>query len=245
MWPRSADWLYTGLDPRLSRYNEDNFQFYLVRMLERITLCMEEHIGLDLDDDKRLLPALLLFNPIEDPLWSDLGSSDGIGFTEHARNTLKDAQELLVNYVELKSTDPERAKKVYEFAVETVSALPRPASTLLNPAIDEGPDKLATTVSHLIEFYTQGLIEARRWRGNARAKKLAVRLRAITEYYTDHPVRVGKDSRIPSGAYVECLYSLFEVIGLQAHFFRYALFAKNIPSNHPELKKSFEALRSL
>lgn len=244
MWPQSADRLYAGLDPRLSHYNEDNFQFYFVRMLERITLCLEEHIGLKLGNDKRLYPALLLFNQVEDPLWSDIGSGDGIGFTEKARTTLRNGQDLLVRYEILRATEPARAEELYKAAVAEISVLPRPASIFLNRAIEEDPEKLADIISHLIEFYSQWLIEARRWRGNSRAKRLAIRLRAITEFYTDHPVNVGQDPKEPRGAYVECLHSLFEVIGLEAHFYRYARDARNTAASNDELRKSFEVLRS-
>lgn len=244
MWPQSADKLYPGLDPRLSHYNEDNFQFYYVRMLERITLCMEEHIGLELGQDKRLYPALLIFNPIEDPLWSDIGTGDGIGFTEEARNVLKKGQDLLVLYESLKAVEPERAEKAFKAAVAEVSVLPRPASIFLFNATEEGPEKLANVISYLIEFYSHWLIDARRWRGNSRAKRLAIRLRAITEFYTDHPVHVGQDSKKPRGAYVECLDGLFDVIGLKAHFYRYARDARDLPTRSAELRKSFEVLRT-
>ncbi|MEO1108505.1 MAG: hypothetical protein AAFX90_11345, partial [Pseudomonadota bacterium] len=228
----------------MSHYNEDNFQFYFVRMLERITFCMEEHIGLELDQDKRLYPALLLFNQVEDPLWSDIGSCDGIGFTEKARKTLRIGQDLLVQYENLKAIEPERAEEVYKSAIAEISVLPRPASIFLYEAIDDGPDKLASVISDLIEFYSLWLLEARRWRGNSRAKRLAIRLRAITEFYTDHPVHVGQDPKKPRGAYVECLQALFEVIGLKAHFYRYAQGACNTADSNGELRRSFEALRS-
>lgn len=245
MWPRSADRLYEGLDPRMSHYNEDNFQFYLVRMLERVTLCLEQHLGLELEAGKRLLPALLLFNPIDDPLWSDLGTNDGIGFTESARSTLKEARTYLAQCEQLRGTDPFSAAESYDAAVRTVADLPRPASTLLDRGIENGPEAFGQVVSELIEFYGQRLLDARTWRGNARAKRLAIRLRALTEHYTNLPINVGQDPEEPRGSFVECLDDLFKVVGLDVHFYRYARLACGLQSRHPELQKSLEVLRSI
>lgn len=59
MWPRSAEYLYPGLEPPASNWNENNFDFYYYRVLERITACLETRLGLELPEEVRTTPAKL------------------------------------------------------------------------------------------------------------------------------------------------------------------------------------------
>ena len=83
MWPRSAQDLYPGLEPPSSHSSDQNFDFFYVRMLERITACLEFRLSHHFETDERLFPAVLVFNPSEDPLWCDLRRGYGTGQTKH------------------------------------------------------------------------------------------------------------------------------------------------------------------
>ncbi|MEM6889855.1 MAG: hypothetical protein AAF636_17185 [Pseudomonadota bacterium] len=242
MWPRSAQNLYTGLEPPSSHSSDQNFDFFYVRMLERITACLEFRLSHRFETDERLFPAVLVFNPSEDPLWCDLRRGYGTGQTKHAVKLLEDAQRRLATIpVRMKSNQKAGITEIYQGLAD----LPRPASLWLDNAYEEGREKFAQTVEYLLSLYTGQLEEARKWGGNARAKRIAIRLRAITEFYTSHTVNVGRNSQFPHGTFVECLSEMYEVIGMQVHFYRYASLACSIPGEHEELQASFKYLRSI
>jgi len=242
MWPRSAEYLYTGLEPPASHSNENSFDVYYCRMLERITACLDARLGLELPDDVRLLPAVLLFNQFDDPLWCDLGKGYGIGQTKQAIKALKEAKAILSSSEAGQFHDIQSA---FEKAYEAVVMLPRPASLWLDSAYEIGHENFSAMINHLLEYYDIHLEQARQWGGNARAKRLAVRLRAITTSLTSHPVHVGDNPQVPNGVYVECLAELYEVIGIQVHFYRYASNACGNDVDKEELSKSFGFLQSI
>lgn len=241
MWPRSVKDLYPGLEPPASNENEHNFDFYYARMLERITACLESRLGLKLSDDERLLPAVLLFNKYDDPLWCDLGKGYGQGQTKKAIKALEKAREHLSRDRDGNDTCD---ADVLEEAYEAVADLPRPASIWIDRANELGLDTFRGAIEYLHELYSIQLEEARQWGGNARAKRLAIRLRAIIEYFTSYPVNVGHNPEVPHGIYVECLAEIYDVIGIQVHFYRYANYACGDSVDNEELSKSLMFLES-
>jgi hypothetical protein len=245
MWPLSADRKYRGLDPRQSKYNEQNFNFYYLRMLERITACLDTWMGSDLVNQQDFVPAILLFEPVTDPLWCDLGSGYGTGQTERAMKATKRAGRLFRKANRIQTSKPSEAKACREIARDILMDLPRPAAIWVGGVPEDDFAEFEMLADRLHLLYEGYLEEQRDWGGNARAKRLAIRLRAIFEHYSITPVTAGNDPGTPVGLYATCLNEVFDVIGLDAHFYRYARLAIDCTEqkHKDELTASYRFLR--
>lgn len=75
-------------------------------------------------------------------------------------------------------------------------------------------------------------------RGNARAYRTALALRAAYEHYRREPVSVGKDpSSGPVGDYCRCLSEVFELVGLQPSVVALASRARDCPESDELLQR--------
>lgn len=75
-------------------------------------------------------------------------------------------------------------------------------------------------------------------RGNARAYRTALALRAAYEHYRREPVTVGKDpSSGPVGDYCRCLSEVFELVGLQPSVVALASRARDCPESDELLRR--------
>lgn len=232
MWPRSAEYLYPGLDPRQSNYNEWSLEFYYIRMLERIAECLENWTYMDLDQDRRLAPGVLLFNAYEDPLWSDIGHEYGVSYTEEALKKCLKAQRLFKKFhASRKRGSIGIAEEYFKKAHQIVAELKRPASTLIDKAADRGPDALSEMVDRLCELGKYYLKIQRSQKGNVRARRIAARLLAILDFYDQGRWTVDDPENDRIIRYRKCLAEMFEVIGIQASSYYYAEQALQLPAD--------------
>ncbi|WP_375262622.1 hypothetical protein [Palleronia sp.] len=241
MWPRSADHLYPGLDPSASDRNESNFEFYYIRMLERIGAALENWIGLELEVEHMLFTAALISNDHEDPLWSDLGRGYGSGQSRKARDCLRKASVKLAAAAKQKNS--KRAQEMWEEACNLAISLGTPVSILVKEAMKHETDTVTRVIDELREIFDVEVKRAGQRTGKVRARRVALRLRAIVEFYTDHEITAGPDPEIAIGRYPECLAELYEVIGIDMHFYRPALHAAKCANDEDDLRIGREGLK--
>lgn len=236
MWPRSAEYLYPGLDPRLSHFNEDNPEYYYMRMLERIADCLETWTYMDLDADSRLTPGVFLFNWFEDPLFCDTGNDYGVGHLEQALKRCRNAKRLLK-----KSMTSRRrgsigmAEDYFAKAILEVIELERPAAFVINDAMQKGPAALAKAVGNLCAAGEEYLRQQKSQPGNIRAHRIAARLRAILDFYERGRWPSRDDTGDRAYRYRRCLAEMFEVIGLQVTASYYAEKALALPEDDKDI----------
>ena len=246
MWPRSAEYLYPGLDPRLFRFHEDDPFAYYIRMLERIADCLETWTYMDLDQDSRIAPGVFLFNWIENPLFCDTGNDYGVGHLKGVLKRCRRAKKLLK-----KSMTSRRrgsfgiAEDFYNKAILEVIDLERPASFIINDALQKGPAAMAKAVRRLCVAGEEYLKQQREQPGNIRAQRIAIRLLAILDFYDRGRWRCEGDAGDRLYRYRKCLAEMFEVIGISATASYYAELALACPPDDEEIQTVKKCLSSI
>ncbi|MDO6588567.1 hypothetical protein Q4543_24285 [Salipiger sp. 1_MG-2023] len=158
--------------------------------------------------------AALLYNDLDGPI-IHLGpgrqgkseADDILGNLEAAERTISRA---------LQDSTSSLPPQIVDGVGQLLKALPFPQSLLFEDGwLEVTPPEDALTLIVSVREFLARQIEVQP-RGNARAFRTALALRAAYEHYTHKPITVGHDKASgPVGDFCRCLSEVFELVGLQ------------------------------
>lgn len=232
MWAAGTDKYRAGLDPTAVTYGGDDLDFHHLCMLQAITACLETWLLGPFDYGGEYRAAALLFNPYEDPLFSNTGQCHGKGETRRVLHAFESARRLFTRAKKAEAKKPELAMRLREEIDRSFASLPRPASIYAVKLVDGGDETFLERIDQLCVLYQQYLVMLRKDEGNGRARRVAVRLRAIFEVHSKHEIKVGtRGKRQVEGFFANCLVDVYQVLGIDADYYRYALEAQKWPAD--------------
>ncbi|MFK7881324.1 hypothetical protein [Roseobacter sp.] len=232
MWPDGAEKYRRGLDPTAVTYGSDSVDFNLHCMLDTITRCLECWLLGPLDYGGEYRAAALLFNPIEDPLFSNTGRCHGKGETKRVLHVFEGARRLFKRAKKIEQSKPEDAQRLREEIARSFATLQRPASIYAAKLMNESDNQFLKRADQLCEHYELCLALLREDKGNGRALRVAVRLRAIIEVHSKHEITVGTNGKgLVEGFYANFLVDVYSVLGIDVDYYRYACEAQKWPTD--------------
>lgn len=213
-----------------------DIDYFIHRSAVEITACLEKWLKVPLDYNGTYIPALMMLNYYEGPIWMHPGQGQEIGplrdvvkTIKRARRHLKQAKQLVLQGAH------EEVEQEIQRALSPLKKLPPPVSIWIESSS-------ARTVSEHDEFlkYLQvlheGYILARNGKGgHRRARRVAIALRAIFEVHTDIEIKAGNTDRVPEGTYAKCLQEVLSWAGINVDFLQYAHEARKCPDNDETL----------
>jgi hypothetical protein len=210
--------------------SRDSYDYQIWLISQEVTELMSDRLGVDLSYEGQNLPAVLMLNFLEDPLWMELDAEYGTEQTKRTLATLKRARKLFARARAEVRNCPETAVEWWNNAAGQVRLLPRPTSHFIGESERFGAEGLEAMVEKLCDLY-EGYIEHKPTRGKDRARRTALVLRAVFEVHTD--IKPGKSSKYgaPSGAFSKLLDELFPLLGIKANFLTYTRYACELPDD--------------
>ncbi|MES0864523.1 hypothetical protein ABLN87_19400 [Ruegeria sp. SCPT10] len=210
-----------------------HFMLKLHQVLDDTTKALGRHLGRSFQGDVQYVPAALIFNPLvsDHALWINLGKGYGKTKTKDSLDLLK-RFELWLRSCEFQELSNSRQKKI----ITRLPALSGPLFYFVSDAIrSKETGQLLSAVQLIIEHLEQCVASEIGRRGDYRAFRTAVALRAIFETYGDLSARSGDKHGAPTGPFCKCLEEIFEIGGITAGFRHYATEARDLPASDPLL----------
>lgn len=226
------------------RSGASNYDYIMYRAAYEITHCLEKWLKVPLDYNETFLPAVLMLNPYEGPVWmhSDQGQEIGdirtvIKQTRRAKKLIKEAIRL--EYAgEKGASDNELAR-----ALRRMKGLPPPVSLWIENAACQTPLEWAELFEHIDVLFSEYVKERGGNSGHLRARTVAVMVRALFEVHSDERITLGVTEQVPEGDFGKCLQEVFSRAGIPVNFYRYAREAQKLARDDHQLNKYMYILR--
>lgn len=204
-------------------------------VLLEITNCLSLFLEFDVQEKHGLVPAALIFNPLASDcaIWIDHGKAYGKARTKNAIEKLSEVKGWLEN---------SNVEDLPEQQVAIVKTRLREHSGPLFHLVSDSVHSysrvhILDSVDLLLDHLTDCVRTEKGHRGNYRAFRTAVALRAIFETYGNLKVTAGDTADgLPSGKFSTCLEKIIMLTSLSTGFRHYADEAKKLSSDAALLK---------
>lgn len=226
------------------RYGASNYDFIMYRAAYEITHCLEKWLKVPLDYDETFLPAALMLNYFEGPVWMHADQGQEIGDIRKVIRETRKAKKLITSAIDLEQHGDHGASETdLERALQRMGKLPFPVGFWIENAACDTLQRWSELLENIYMIYC-GYAEKREGKsGHLRARTVATVVRALFEVHSDKPISLGITEQVPEGDYGKCLQEVFSRAGIPVNFYRYAREATKLPRNDPQLKKYIDILR--
>lgn len=206
----------------------DAYEDHILRTRSVLNATLQLWFGVPLFCAEDGKAAALLYSDLEGPLIHLGPGRQGKSEAKGILDTL-DTAAAAISKSNLRRDGP-LPPEVVEGVEHLLKNLPFPQSLLfIDSQFRETPPDVALSALADIREILARQIEAQP-KGNARAYRTALALRAAYEHYTGKQITVGKDEKgKPTGAFCHCLEEVFEIVGLQPSVVALASKAQRCP----------------
>lgn len=226
------------------RYGASNYDYIMYRAAYEITHCLEKWLKVSLDYNQTFLPAALMLNPYEGPIWMHSDQGQEIGDIRKVIKQTGKAKKLAKEAIRLDcagekgASDVELARALYR-----MKELPPPVSLWIENAACRTPSEWAELFEHIHVLFSEYVKERGGNSGHLRARTVAVVVRALFEVHSDERITLGITEQVPEGDFGKCLQEVFSRAGIPVNFYRYAREAQKLARDDHQLKKYIDILR--
>lgn len=225
------------------RYGASNHDYIMYRTAREITSCLEKWLKVPLDYQETYLPAALMLNPYEGPVWMHSDQGQEIGDIRKVIKQTRTARKLVKQAVRLEhvgandASDAELAR-----ALRRMKELPSPVSLWVENAACKSPTEWADLLELIDVLFSEYAKEREGKSGHQRARTVASVVRAIFEVHSDEPITLGVTEQVPEGDFGKCVQEIFSRAGIPVNFYRYAREAQKRARDDHQLKKYIDIL---
>ncbi|HBS27736.1 MAG TPA: hypothetical protein DD827_11555 [Gammaproteobacteria bacterium] len=205
----------------------DLYEDHIVRIHANINIALEYWFEIPLFGAEENKAAQLIYNDLEGPLIHLEKGRYGTKETKESISDLRPVSRLF------KETDNLHMR---QRAIECLRTLPYPINLrFMETAIKAEPaDTLSTFTSGFADYLQDQL--GFQSRGNARAYRTALAVKAAYEYYCREAISIGTDyDGTVVGRYCRCLEEIYEIVGLAPKTMGYAERAYSCSESDPLL----------
>lgn len=213
----------------------DPYEDHILRVRAELNALLELWFGVPLVCAEHQKAAALLYNDLDGPIIHLGPGRQGKSEADGILDCLDAAAGAIL--LAMQSTESSLPSKVVDGVEHLLATLPFPQSLLFEGGWLE---QLVPAEAHSFIVSVRATLArqvAAQPRGNARAFRTALALRAAYEHYRREPVTVGQDKASgPVGDYCRCLSEVFELVGLQPKVVDLASRAKGRPESDKVLR---------
>lgn len=221
-----------------------NYDYIMYRAAYEITHCLEKWLKVPLDYGQTFLPAAMMLNPYEGPVWMHPGQGQEIGEIRKVVKETRKAKQLVKEAIRLEHIGNYSASAIeLDRALCHMKELPPPVSLWISNATYKTPAEWSGLLEHIYVIFSEYAYQRRGRSGHQRARTIAIVVRALFEIHSDKPISLGVTERVPQGDFGKCLQEVFSRAGVPVDFYRYAREARKLPRNDHQLKKYIDILR--
>lgn len=225
------------------RHGASNHDYIMYRAACEITSCLEKWLKVPLDYQETYLPAALMLNPYEGPVWMHSDQGQEIGDIRKVIRQTRKAKTLVKQAVRLEHAGAKDASDVeLARALCLMKKLPPPVSLWIDNAACESPLEWADLLGLIDDLFSEYAKEREGKSGHQRARTVAIVVRAIFEVHSDEPTTLGVTEQVPEGDFGKCVQEIFSRAGIPANFYRYAREAQKLARDDHQLKKYIDIL---
>ncbi len=226
------------------RYGGSNYDYIMYRAAYEVTRCLEKWLKVPLDYNQTFLPAVLMLNQFEGPVWMHPDQGQEIGYIRKVIKETRRATQSVKEAIHLEQAGEENASKVeLDRALSRMQALPPPISLWIENAACGTPLEWAGLLEHIRALFSEYVKERRGNSGHQRARTVAIVVRALFEIHSDKPISLGITEQVPEGDFGKCLQEVFSRAGIPVNFYRYAREAQKLGRDDLQLKKYIDTLQ--
>ncbi|MBA85547.1 hypothetical protein ACSSNL_08385 [Thalassobius sp. S69A] len=227
------------------RHGASNYDYIMYRAACEITHCLEKWLKAPMDYNQTFLPAALMLNQFEGPVWMHRDQGQEIGDIRKVIKETRRAKQLVKAAIHLEKTGEENASKVeLDRALCRMKALPPPISLWIENAACGAPLEWMGLLDNIHSLFAEYAKERRGNSGHQRARTVAIIVRALFEIYSDKPISLGVTEQVPEGDFGKCLQEVFSRAGIPVNFYRYAREARALERDDYQLKKYLDVLQT-
>ncbi len=226
------------------RHGSPNYDYLMYRARYEVTHCLERWLKVPLDYGQTFLPAAMMLNSYEGPVWMHSDQKQEIGDIRKVVKQAHTARKLAKKAVKF-----EHAKKQREADVELACALnlmkdlPPPVSLWIENSTCRTSSEWAELFDHIHSLFSEYIYERGGDSGHLRARTVAIVVRAAFEVHSEEGITLGITEQVPEGDYGKCVQEVFSWAGVPVNFYRYAREARNLTVDDPLLLKYVKVLQ--
>ncbi|MCC5972304.1 MAG: hypothetical protein JJU15_20415 [Pararhodobacter sp.] len=209
----------------------DPYEDHILRVRAELNAVLELWLGVPLVCAEHQKAAALLYNDRDGPIIHLGPGRQGKSEAQSILDCLRSAEVTLSNCHP--RPNGKLPNQVAEGVERLLESLPFPQSLLFETGwlIDVSRDEALRSIIEVRTVLDRQITTQPR--GNARAFRTALALRAAYEHYTRKTITVGHDkSSGPTGDFCRCLSEVFALVGLQPKVVDLASRAKNCPEDN-------------
>lgn len=232
-----------GRREKLPRMVNTGYDYLFYRAAYEITCCLEKWLNVSLDYDQTFLPALLMLNPLEGPVWMHPEQGQEIGDIRRVVRETRKALKLVRGSIGLRNRgELDAADADVERALTRMRELPPPVATWIDNANCENSEEWLEFLEAIFDLFRQYANERKGRSGHQRARTVALVVRALYDIHAEQPVTIGVTEGVPQGEFGKCIQEVFSWAGIPVNFYRYALEAWSLQRDNPQLCEYRNAL---
>ena len=223
-----------------------NYDYVMYRAAYEITHCLEKWLKVPLDYDQTFLPAALMLNPYEGPVWMHLEQGQEIGDIRKVKNETQRAKKLIERAIQLERAGEQNASNAdVDRALFRMRNLPPPVSLWIENANCQTRSEWFELFGHIFTLFSEYAERRKGLSGHQRARTVAIVVRALYELHSDEAISVGVTEGVPEGRFGMCVQEVLSWAGIPVNFYRYAREAQKLARDDHQLKKYIDILLSL
>ncbi|WP_374292798.1 hypothetical protein [Paenirhodobacter enshiensis] len=220
-----------------------NYDYVMYRAAYEITHCLEKWLKVPLDYNQTFLPAALMLNTFEGPVWMHPDQGQEIGDIRKVIREARKAKQSIKESIRLDDIGEQTASVTeLERALCRMKELPPPTSIWIENAACKTPKEWLSLLEHIHTIFSEYAKERKGKSGHQRARTVAIVVRALFEVHADKPISLGITAQVPEGDFGKCLQEVFSWAGIPVNFYRYAREARKLARDDTQLKRYMDLL---
>lgn len=226
------------------RTSASNHDYIMYRAAYEITGCLEKWLKVPLDYNQTFLPAILMLNPFDGPVWMHIDQGQEIGDIRNVVKETRKAKQLVKEAIQLELIGEQEASITeLDRALHRMKALPPPVNLWIENAACKTAQEWIGLLEHIHILFSEYVRDRKGSSGHQRARTIAIVVRALFEVHSEKPISLGVVEQVPQGDFGKCVQEVFSWAGIPVDFYRYAREARKLQRDDHRLTKYIDVLQ--